>query len=259
MTDTDEGAGHLLARVIVNRLWQHHFGRGVVGTPSDFGMQGERPSNPELLDWLASELIRDGWRLKPIHKLLMTSAVYMQNDTQPAAKVAADPENRLCARRSPQRLEAEIIRDSLLHVSGQLDETMRRRSIYFFQKRSRLIPMMVLFDAPDALQGLDHRAATTIAPQALLLMNNPQVRGYAESLASRVCKPQETPGESAIRAAYLLALARQPTARELADGLQFLREQGTAYRVDGKQKPERLALADLCQALFCLNEFVYVD
>ena len=269
MTDTDEGAGHLLARVIVNRLWQHHFGRGIVGTPSDFGMQGERPANPELLDWLASELIRNGWRLKPIHKLLMTSAVYMQNDDQPAAKVAADPENRLCARRSPQRLEAEIIRDSLLHVSGlldesmfgpgTLDETMRRRSIYFFQKRSRLIPMMVLFDAPDALQGLDHRAATTIAPQALLLMNNPQVRGYAESLASRVCQPDETPNEASIRAAYLLTLARQPTARELADGVQFLREQSTAYRVDGKQKPERLALADLCQALFCLNEFVYVD
>lgn len=269
ITDSDCGAGQLLARVIVNRLWQHHFGRGIVGTPSDFGVQGERPTHPELLDWLAAELIRNGWRLKPIHRLLMTSAVYMQNDDQPTAKVAADPANRLFARRSPERLEAEIIRDAILSVSGQLDgtlfgpgtldQTMRRRSIYFFVKRSRLIPMMVLFDAPDSLQGLDRRAATTIAPQALLLMNNPAVRGYAESFAGCACAADAVPGAAAIRRSYLLALARQPAPAELAEGLRFLQEQTAAYRADAKPDPERRALADLCQALFCLNEFVYVD
>ncbi|HEV7223138.1 MAG TPA: DUF1553 domain-containing protein, partial [Pirellulales bacterium] len=177
ITDADAGAGVLLARVIVNRLWQHHLGQGIVATASDFGAQGEPPTHPELLDWLAAELIRNGWRLKPIHRLIMTSAVYLESSADDPAKAALDPANKLVWRRPPRRLEAEIIRDSILSVGGLLDERMfgpgtldenqKRRSIYFFIKRSKLIPMMVLFDAPDSLSGIGVRPNTTIAPQAL--------------------------------------------------------------------------------------------
>src|SRR5207244_6323242 len=186
ITDVDQGAGRLLARVIVNRLWQHHLGRGIVATPSDFGTRGERPTHPELLDWLATELIRNGWRLKPIHKLIVTSSTYMQSSQRDDAKARVDPDNRLFWRRPPHRLEAEVIRDALLSVSGALDTRMfgpgtlnsanKRRSIYSTVKRSKLMPMMQLFDAPEALGGVAQRPTTTIAPQALLLMNNPNVR-----------------------------------------------------------------------------------
>src|SRR5262249_26862040 len=196
LCDTDAGAGHLLARVIVNRLWQHHIGRGIVGTPSDFGYQVERPTHPELLDYLASQLIRDGWRLKPIHKLIMMSAAYMQSSDGDSQKIGVDPENKLVWRRPRTRLEAETIRDAVLAVSGSLDERLfgpgsldpnhKRRSIYFFVKRSQLVSMMTLFDAPDSLQSQEQRASTIIAPQALMLMNNTNIRGYAKSLAARI-------------------------------------------------------------------------
>src|SRR5262249_51084247 len=182
MADAEHGAGHLLARVIVNRLWQHHMGRGLVATPSDFGTRGDKPTHPELLDWLASELIRNGWRLKPIHKLIMTSAAYAESSARDERKEAKDRDNHLFWRRPGLRLEAEAVRDSLLAIGGMLDTTMygpgtldeasRRRSIYFTVKRSKLIPMLQVFDAPEALVSLGERPATTIAPQALLLMNN---------------------------------------------------------------------------------------
>ncbi len=200
ITDVDYGGGPLLARVIVNRLWQHHLGRGIVATTSDFGTQGTRPTHPELLDWLAIELVHGGWRLKPIHKLILTSAVYLESDTSDPARASADPDNLLCWHRSGKRLEAEIIRDALLSASGvldsqmfgsgTLDETMRRRSIYFFVKRSQLVPMMTLFDAPDSLQDIALRPTTMVAPQALLMMNSPIVRGYAEGFAARVSWPK---------------------------------------------------------------------
>src|SRR5262249_39058157 len=120
ITDAEHGAGHLLARVIVNRLWQHHMGRGIVGTPNDFGVQGEPPTHPELLDFLAGALIRGGWKLKPIHKLIMTSAVYMQGGETNDAALKSDPQNKLWWRRPARRLEAEAIRDCLLAVSGTL-------------------------------------------------------------------------------------------------------------------------------------------
>src|SRR5213078_4482872 len=124
ITDPKYGAGELAARVIVNRLWQHHLGRGIVATPSDFGTRGTPPTHPELLDWLANELIRNGWRLKPIHKLIMSSATYLQSSRIDAAKTQIDPANHLCWRRPRQRLEAEVLRDALLAVSGELDQTM---------------------------------------------------------------------------------------------------------------------------------------
>ncbi|MCC6696807.1 MAG: PSD1 domain-containing protein [Candidatus Hydrogenedentes bacterium] len=268
LTDCDNGAGFLLARVIVNRLWQHHMGRGIVATPSDFGLQGEPPTHPELLDWLAIELVNNGWRLKPIHRIIMTSATYRQSAAIDEAKMAADNQNKLCWHHPRKRLEAEIIRDAMLSASGTLDPTPfgpgtlephQRRSIYFFVKRSKLIPMMTLFDAPDATQGMGERPATTIAPQALLMMNNALVRQCASSLAQRVCPQQAVAPDEAVRAAYRLCVGRAPDDVELTDALAFLKEQEQSYLTEGNQDAGGAALADFCQILLSLNEFVYVD
>ena len=254
LTDVDRGAGSLLARVIVNRLWQHHFGRGLVATPSDFGTQGERPSHPELLEWLAGELVRGGWRLRPIHRLMLMSATYRQSAAAEGSVTQADPENVLCGRRSRRRLEAEPLRDAMLALSGAMDERMfgpgsldqgmNRRSIYFTIKRSKLVPMMLLLDAPDALSGLAVRSSTTIAPQSLMLLNSPIVRGYAEGFSAELSKAEATV-DGQIRRAYLRGLGRAATADEVAEAGRFL---------DGGA-----SLADFCQVLFGLNEFAFVD
>ncbi|MBC8353410.1 MAG: PSD1 domain-containing protein [Planctomycetes bacterium] len=274
ITDTEHGAGHLLARVIVNRLWQQHLGRGIVGTTNDFGFQGERPTHPELLDWLAGELIRNEWRMKPIRKLIMTSSVYMQdsNHSDPVSqesRVKIDPNNQLLWRYSPRRLEAEIIRDSILAVSGQLDETqfgpgtldeaMRRRSIYFMIKRSKLIPFLQVFDTPEPLASVGTRPSTTIAPQALIFMNNVRVREYANSFAQRIAAVEDEAIDSCIRQGYLAAVARQPTEDELAASTSFVEQQTTSYENESLSNPRVLALTDLCQVLMSLSEFVYID
>ncbi len=269
ITDTEKGAGHLLARVIVNRLWQHHLGRGIVGTPSDFGFQGEAPTHPELLDYLAHQLIKNGWRLKPIHKLIMTSAVYRQSSAVNPANVKIDSQNHYFWHRPRLRLEAEILRDSLLAVSGRLDPKLygpgtldvshTRRSIYFFVKRSKLIPSMVLFDAPDALGGMERRPQTTVAPQALWLLNDEQVRRCADALAQRVRPKEGVPAAEVVRTAYGLSLARPPSAEELAVGVAFLDEQTKSYQEAGRANAAQLATGDFCQALLGLNEFMYVD
>jgi hypothetical protein len=269
ITDTDAGAGHLLARVIVNRLWQHHLGRGIVATPSDFGAQGEHPTHPELLDWLATELIRQGWRLKPIHKLIMTSSVYQQSAAFDPERARVDPNNTLYGQWSRRRLEGEAIRDTMLAVSGGLDQTMfgpgslkedhRRRSIYFTIKRSQLIPLMILFDGPDTLQSMPNRPSTTTAPQAMALMNHPQVRAYSRAFGQRLLPRGNGSLADAVRTGYLVTLGRLPEQDELAETLAFLQGQSESYRAAGKQDTLALALADFCQALMSLNEFVYVD
>ncbi|HEY8505059.1 MAG TPA: PSD1 and planctomycete cytochrome C domain-containing protein, partial [Gemmataceae bacterium] len=263
LTDAEHGAGHLLARVIVNRLWQHYLGRGIVATPSDFGTRGAPPTHPELLDHLAAELIRNGWRLKPIHKLILTSAVYRQSSDSDEAREQKDRENELFWRFNPRRLEAEAIRDSLLAVGGLLDEQMfgpgtldessKRRSIYFTVKRSKLIGSLIIFDAPDGTVGVGRRPTTTVAPQALHLMNSPQVREYARGLARRAAPDPAAPAESAIRQAYRIALTRDPTPTELAEALVFVRQQEESYRAAGKPDARELALADFCQVVMCLN------
>lgn len=277
MTDGEQGAGSLLARVVVNRLWQHHLGRGIVATPNDFGAQGERPTHPELLDYLADRLVRSDWRLKPIHKLIVMSAVYQQDGRSSEAGQQADPENRLLWRYAPRRLEAEVLRDAMLAVSGTLDATMygpgsldeghRRRSIYFMIKRSRLIPSMQILDAPEPLVSIGERPSTTVAPQALMFMNNPHVRSYAAGFASRLLAekaPENNAGngnrmEFLVRQAYLSAIGRPPEHAESADARQFLDAQTKRYAADGRANAEQLALADFCQVLFSLNEFAYVE
>lgn len=263
LTDTERGAGSLMARVTVNRLWQHHFGRGLVATPNDFGHSGALPSHPELLDYLAGELIRNGWKLKPIHRLIMTSAAYRQSSAADARKSTADPDNALFLRRTPRRLEGEAVRDSILAVSGLLDATMfgrgtldensRRRSVYFTIKRSQLVNSMVVFDAPEPLTSQGSRPSTTVAPQALLLMNSPQVRTWAKAFAQRLEKETKVknPDDLAplIQRAYALALSRPPRDAELKAATNFIRHGLAAGREQ--------ALTDFCQTLLALNEFAY--
>ncbi|HWB02248.1 MAG TPA: PSD1 and planctomycete cytochrome C domain-containing protein [Verrucomicrobiales bacterium] len=266
MTDVEHGGGALLARVAVNRLWQHHFGRGIVSTPNDFGKQGTLPSHPELLDWLAGELIRNGWKLKPIHRLIMTSAAYRQSSAASPEKLAADPDNSLFLRAMPRRLEAEAARDAILSVSGQLDltpfgrgtldENSRRRSIYFTVKRSQLVNSMVVFDAPEPLSSQGQRPTTTVAPQALFLMNSPQARNWAGTFATKLME-EKTP-EARVHAACLRALGRRATPDELAAVLPFLEKQSALHRASGQSDPDRESLTDYCQALFGLNEFLYI-
>jgi hypothetical protein len=284
ITDPEFGAGALLARVMVNRLWQHHFGRGIVATPSDFGARGDPPSHPQLLDWLAGELVRRKWSLKAMHRLMMTSTVYMQGTDSDADRDRIDPENYLLWRRSLQRLEAEVIRDSMLSVSGLLDDRMfgpgsldegqRRRSVYFRVKRSRLIPLMLLFDAPDALQGIGRRPSTTIAPQALAMMNHASIRTYARGFSRRVLPAARLSLETAVGDAFLIALGRPPSPDEASVARTLIEQQlaafeptdnqpnpahGERHDVDNRQ-PGALesAVMHLCQALMCLNEFIYV-
>lgn len=270
LTDTEQGAGALLARVAVNRLWQHHFGRGLVPTPNDFGKTGTKPSHPELLDWLAGELVRNGWRLKPIHELLLTSTAYQQSSAVTPAKLAADPDNALFLRRAPQRLEAEAVRDSALAVSGQLDgrmfgpgtldENSKRRSIYFTVKRSHLMNSMVVFDAPEPLVSQGNRPTTTVAPQALLLLNSPQARGWARALATRLSADMKEPNLTAlVTRAYQIALGRTPKKSELSSAVSFIKQGEQEYRAAGQTEARSLALADFCQAVLGLNEFIYVD
>jgi len=263
ITDVENGAGHLLARVIVNRLWHHHFGRGIVATPNDFGLQGAEPTHPELLDFLARRLIANGWQLKPIHREILLSATWKQSSLPSQEKAEVDPQNQWLWRFPSRRLEAEVVRDAMLSASGQLDARMfgpgtldeghRRRSIYFMIKRSRLVPMMQIFDQPEPLTSQGDRPSTTIAPQALLFMNNPQVVGWARAMASEV--EHEDSGD-AVRAIYSRALGREPRPSELEESLGFLQDQVASY--NGNEQPRELALADLCQVVFGLNEFIYL-
>ncbi|HCQ39797.1 MAG TPA: hypothetical protein DIV39_11630 [Verrucomicrobiales bacterium] len=267
MTDADKGAGHLLARVIVNRLWQHHLGLGIVRTPSDFGSQGMPPTHPALLDYLAGELIRNGWRLKPLHKMIMMSSVYRQQGNLNQMAMKIDPENKLWWRRGATRLEAEVIRDSLLAVSGTLDKRMfdkgsvdqreTRRSIYLTVKRSNLIPILQLFDAPDAMQGIGQRIATTVPPQALAMMNSSYVREIAEKFATRIRSDESASIPEIIQRAYQHALSRLPTTAEEQQMSAFIKGQAESYG-DSPQAMDT-AIADFCQTVICLNEFIFVD
>jgi Protein of unknown function (DUF1553)/Protein of unknown function (DUF1549) len=268
----------LTARVMVNRLWQHHFGRGIVGTPSDFGSQGEAPTHPELLDWLARELVENGWSLKHVHRLMVTSAAYRQASRSDAAAAKVDPENRLLWRANRRRLEGEALRDALLAVSGQLNAKAggpgifpelpvelgtkggwtvspdpaerNRRSVYVFAKRNLRYPLFTAFDAPDGNETCARRYATTTAPQALLLLNDKITLDLARTFGARVLREAGPDRDAVIRRAYLLALGRSPSAEETGPLRAFL---------DRKDADLPAAVADLCHVLVNLNEFLYLD
>jgi hypothetical protein len=317
MADIEHGAGGLMARVIVNRVWQHHFGHGLVRTVNDFGARCDPPTHPELLEWLAYEFVKSGWRLKPLHRLIMTSATYGQrsdgvvesrsigragrspNTNTPALQhsntpAAIDPDNRLLWRRRPQRIESEILRDSMLEVSGKLNLQMfgpavkspiapeaiqarnmtdpypkdvmdspatRRRSVYLFHKRVVQHPLMQAFDGPDAQASCGRRENTTVAPQALALLNDTFVRARAMDFAQRVEKEAGAEPKAQVHLAWRLALGREPSTDELETATTFLNEQirQRSTRDPARTETKQLALADLCQSIFALNEFIYVD
>lgn len=262
----------LTARVIVNRLWQSHFGRGIVATASDFGLRGERPTHPELLDWLAAEFVEGGWKLKAMHKLMLMSAAYRQSTRASKEALAKDPDNELLSRMSRRRLEGESVRDALLAVSGKLNTKMGgpgvvlpelskpaggsrpvpitrdtaeydRRSIYLFSRRNLRYAFLEAFDLPDSNLSCPKREKSTTAPQALALLNSPEAIAAAKAFAQRVEKEAKSETERIDRA-YRLALGRPPTAKE--------QERATAFL---KESP----LSELCRALVNLNEFVYLD
>ncbi len=259
LTDTNAGAGALLARVVVNRLWQHHFGIGIVATPNNFGRQGARPTHPMLLDWLAGELIRNDWRLKPIHKLMVMSEAYRQNGEASGDALLRDPRNQYLTYRSPRRLEVEAMRDAALVASGlldrtpygpgTLDENNRRRTIYFTIKRSELVPSLQVFDWPDALTSQGRRTSTTTPSQALVMMNDPNYRLMAEAFAERISGSADP-----VLAAYEIAYGRSPLAGEWAAAQEFVATQATSYGGDLTS-----ALTDFCAALMSAHEFVFVE
>ena len=270
ITDVSHGAGNLLARVMVNRLWQHHMATGLVATPSDFGQRGERPTHPELLDWLASDLVSSGWGLKWMHRRMMASSVYMQTHRHDEHLARVDPENRLIWRRPLRRLEAEAIRNTMLATSGQLDRSMHgpgtldqsshRRSIYLTVKRTKLIPMLRMFDCPDALQGIGRRPTTTVAPQSLMLLNSEQVRAHARKFASRLDAACGSKLDRMIEHGLLVAFSRLPADEELHRIRRFVQQQAASYQqADNIQDGQIAAMTDLCQLLFCSNEFIYVE
>jgi hypothetical protein len=253
----------------VNRLWQGHFGKGIVQTANDFGVQGKKPTHPELLDYLAQDLIANQWKIKRLHKLIMLSNAYTQTTTARDDGLKADPQNEWLWRFSPKRLEAEVIRDAILYVSGQLDpklfgpgtlnEASQRRSIYFTVKRSKLIPMMQLFDQPEPLVGVGNRPSTTVAPQALALMNSPHVRRHAQAFANQLASTANSSLSQAVERGYLTAVGRAPDSEETSLAVGFIEAQEKSYQASNKPNARTLALADFCQILFELNEFVYVE
>ncbi|HXI51604.1 MAG TPA: DUF1549 and DUF1553 domain-containing protein [Candidatus Saccharimonadales bacterium] len=294
ITDLDHGAGALVARVIVNRVWQHHFGQGLVRTVNDFGARADPPTHPELLEWLASEFVRSGWKLKPLHRLILNSSVYLQGTAADPAAGKVDPDNRLLWRRRPQRIEAEILRDSVLAVSGTLNPqrfgpafkapvapeaiqarnmkdpypkdlqdtpATRRRSVYMFHKRVVQQPLMQAFDGPDAQASCGRRENTTVAPQALALLNDKFVRNRSLDFARRVNREAGADAGAQIHLAWQLALGRAPSATELANAKAFLDTQARqrGERDPAPEKARELALADVCQVIFAMNEFLYVD
>jgi mono/diheme cytochrome c family protein len=320
------GQHPLVGRVLVNRFWLLHFGQGIVATPGDFGQLGARPSHPALLDWLATRFVQDGWSLKRLHRLVMGSAAYQQSSQRRADLEALDPENRLLGRMNVRRLEAEAVRDALLCVSGMLERTMGgppvpvtvdevgqvivgldnrdsagrpqgkrkslgaaelRRSIYIEVRRSLPVSMLEAFDLPTLTPNCELRSRSTVAPQALWMMNSEFVLVRSHDLARRVLHevPGDPPGQ--VARAWLLALGRPPDASQVQEALEFLADQRQAFAAphlaaDAQPGPRALpgdgsgqagpvpadsadaqatlaALASFCQALLSSNHFLYVD
>jgi uncharacterized protein DUF1553/uncharacterized protein DUF1549 len=238
----------LTARVMMNRIWQHHFGEGIVRTPNNYGKLGSPPTHPELLDYLALQFIKSGWSIKAMHRAIMSSATWQQSSIPQPEVLKADPENLLFARMNRRRLESEAIRDSLLAVANRLDQTLGgpaarafetpRRTLYIMTVRSERATFQCLFDAADANTIAEKRNVSTVAPQALFLMNHPFALEQADALAKRA------PEKDRIAWLYQVLFGRLPKEREI--------ELGT-------QAAERSSWADYCHALMCANEFVYVD
>ena len=280
----------LTARVLVNRLWFHHFGRGLVETLSNFGNTGSRPSHPELLDWLARTLIEKNWSIKAMHRLMMNSSAYRQQSTNRPSAERVDPENRLLWRMPMKRMEAEVIRDSLLVVSGRLNDdpfgppdavdvradglvTSRvgpqgwRRSLYVQHRRKHMPTILETFDLPQMIPNCVERPDSTVAGQALHLMNDTMIRSLSDAFAGRVIKDVGTESYRQVERVYQLALGRQPTAEEHQLGQTALAELTRQWRTStpkgGKPDPGILpgarALATYCHTIINSAAFLFID
>lgn len=259
----------LTARVMVNRIWQHHFGKGLVRTPSNFGELGERPTHPELLDYLASRFIESGWSMKAIHRMILLSATYQQEsgvgsqESGIKAVSAVDPENRLLSRMNRRRLEVEAWRDAMLAVAGKLDRTVggassdlaipdnRRRTLYGTVSRHELNPLLRLFDFPDPNITADERTVTTVPLQQLYVLNSEFLIGNAKALAARLAAAANDDAVR-IRQAFLSLYGRPATPREMQMGIEFL--SASAPVNGGFTRWEQYA-----QVLLSTNEFMYLD
>ena len=265
-----DGANPLPARVMANRIWQGHFGQGLVRTPNNFGLAGERPSHPALLDWLASQFIGQGWSMKRMHRTLMMSSTYQMSAAVTAPQREKDPDNRLLSRFPIRRKTVEEIRDSLLLLDGSLDLTMggtlqsgtgtdnefsdgrksihpdasARRTVYLSLRRSNLATLFTLFDFGDATTSTETRSETNVAPQALYMMNSKFVADRAATLGASAGSAEEK-----IRRAYQATLGQPPTAAQVDSGLQYL------SKFPG---PNSLAWTSYCRALIASNDFLYV-
>jgi hypothetical protein len=276
----------LTARVIVNRLWQQHFGRGIVATPSDFGLQGEPPTHPELLDWLAVELAENGWSLKHIHRLMVTSSTYRTasildlEDSDVVKAMGVDRENRLLWHANRRRLEGEAIRDAMLQTAGELNLAMHgpsvrpelpagvspryswkpdalpaarnRRSIYLLAKRNLRYPLFEAFDQPDLHQSCPRRAVTVTAPQSLAMLNSDLTLDLAHKWAERLVAEHQEDESGLLRAAYRVAYGREATNEELQVTDRFLSK-------PANQRVGVEDVSDFCHAIFNSNEFITVD
>jgi hypothetical protein len=289
----------LTARVLVNRIWQHHFGTGLVATSDNFGNRGERPSHPELLDWLADDFVRSGWSMKALHRRLLLSATYQMSGRSDAAALKTDPSVRLLWRMPRRRLDAEAIRDAMLAVSGRLDRalggndsgellynagevidgkrdffrpnrvqadhaiytTSTRRSLYLPVVRNAEPDLLALFDGADPNGVTAVRNDTTVASQALFLVNHPFVREQALHFARRVLADAPCADASGVAAAYRLALGRMPSAEETAEAMAFLQRYVSLAASKGRKPEEAHSAAwqSFCQVLLVRNEFLYVE
>ena len=271
----------LTARVMANRIWQQHFGRGIVATPSNFGANGARPTHPELLDWLALKFIETGWSIKAMHRLMLSSAAYRQSSSGvPKEALKADPGNRLLSRMPRRRLEGEVIRDSILAVSGRLNRTRRgpgvyprlpeamkdqmyvknwpawepsggpdsrRRSIYVFQRRQLALPLLEMLDAPVPQTSSERRVVSTTALQSLALLNGRLVAEESGHFAARLRREAGEEPRQQIRRGFQLAFSREPSSEELLRYHDFVRTEGAE------------GLVSICRVLLNSNEFAYVD
>ncbi len=251
----------LTARVIVNRVWQWHFGSGLVPTPNNFGLNSEPPSHPELLDWLAGQLVADGWSLKALHRRILLSKAYQRSSAGSPSLTERDPENRWLGRFSPRRLEAEALRDALLCVAGRLDPSTggpagadllsTRRSLYLQTARWDRGNFATLFDAANPDACVEKRTVSTVAPQALFLLNHEFVQIQARSLATRLWLDRKAPAGQQIQQAYQLLFGRAARPEEVRIAEDLLGQCG------GNQSEE--AGQALAHVLLCSNEFTYVD
>jgi hypothetical protein len=283
----------LTARVLVNRLWQHHFGTGLVKTPDDFGRTGIPPTHPALLDYLAAEFVEGGWSIKRIHRLILLSDAYrMSSRADNRAALAVDEGNELFWRQNLRRVESEVIRDTFLSVSGSLNPAVggpsvypalphevhitqdsagkgwgesppaeqNRRSIYVFVKRALKLPMLETFDFANCTSPMGQRPVTTIAPQALMALNDAFVHEQASSLAARLRRDAGSDWQACIDRGFRLVLQRKPTSAERRASLRLLASQAEAFAREGAGGEARdRALKSFCLSLLNLNETVYVD